>query len=234
MRTLLPQAHTAPAPQTLIIRLDGGGMIMFIRALVVTVCFIALLTPGAAAQSVGGGVKGGVTFGDVPNFLDEIGEPGASTSLRVGYAVGGFVAIRFDGGFSLQPEVLYTQKGVRIDVSEGGFTADLRYKADYVDIPVLARYTFGKGVRGYVFGGPSFDISMSAKMSVGVFGESDEEDISDEVESFEIALVFGGGIELGPILVEARWSEGLTNVAANDTGTSLKTRTILLLGGIRF
>jgi hypothetical protein len=207
---------------------------MSIRSLVVTACCIALLPLGAAAQSVGGGIKGGLTLGDVPNSLDNFDEPGASTSLRVGFAAGGFLAIRFGGGFSIQPEVLFTQKGVKLDVSESGLSGDVTYKADYLDVPVLARLTFGKGVRGYVFAGPSFDIKLNAKMKVGIMGQSEEEDISDQVEDFEFAVAFGGGIELGPLLLEARWSEGLSKLNTDPAEPELKSRTILFLVGFRF
>jgi hypothetical protein len=50
------------------------------------------------------------------------------------------------------------------------------------------------------------------------------------------AQSIGGGIEIGPLLVEARWSEGLTNIlveATSPAGTELKARTLLVLGGIR-
>jgi hypothetical protein len=205
---------------------------MCIRLLVVMACSLALLPLGAAAQTVGGGVKGGLALGDVPKFLDETDEePGVDSSLRIGYAVRGFLAIRFNGGFSLQPEVLFTQKGVKLDIREDGERADIKYKGDYLDVPVLARYTFGKGVRGYLFGAPSFDIMLNAKTSVSFPGQSEEEDISTDVEDFEVAVVFGGGIELGPILLEARWSEGLTNIAAEEIETATKTRTYLVLFG---
>jgi hypothetical protein len=207
---------------------------MSIRSLVVTACCIALLPLGAAAQSVGGGIKGGLTLGDVPNSLDNFDEPGASTSLRVGFAAGGFLAIRFGGGFSIQPEVLFTQKGVKLDVSESGLSGDVTYKADYLDVPILARLTFGKGVRGYVFAGPSFDIKLNAKMKVGIMGQSEEEDIADQVEDFEFAVAFGGGVELGPVLLEARWSEGLSNLNTAKDEPELKSRTILFLVGFRF
>jgi hypothetical protein len=213
-------------------------MVMFIRTLVAAACFIVLLPCGAAAQQIGGGVKGGVTLGDVPKINAELlDEPSATTTWRTGYAVGGFLAIRFAGGFSIQPEVLYTQKGVKIEMSDSGGSGEVKLKADYVDVPILARYTFGKGVRGYVFAGPSLDFKVSAKMKVGVLGQSEEEDISEEVENFEFALVFGGGVELGPLLLEARWSEGLSNIAKADQGepsTDVKTRTVLFLAGIRF
>jgi hypothetical protein len=208
---------------------------MSIRVLVATAALIAFLPFGAAAQQVGGGVKGGLSLGDVPKFADEI-YMGANTSLRAGFAAGGFIAIRFDNGFSLQPEVLYTQKGVKIDYSDDSMSADLRYKADYIDIPVLARYTFGKGVRGYVFAGPSFDFQLNTKVTTTFFEQSGEQDVSEDVEDFEFALVFGGGIELGPLLLEARWSEGLTNLAADADSEDpvIKSRTYLFLVGFRF
>ena len=41
---------------------------MSVRAIVVTVCLVTLLPGVAAAQSIGGGVKGGVSLADVRNI----------------------------------------------------------------------------------------------------------------------------------------------------------------------
>jgi hypothetical protein len=210
---------------------------MRLSAFVAAVCVILLLPVGAAAQQVGGGVKGGVSLGDVPNFDQLLNFTGVTTSQRIGWAAGGFLMVRWENRFALQPEVLYTQKGVKFDVSEGSESGNVRVKTDFLDVPVLARYTVGKGVRGYVFGGPSFDFRMSAKVKTSVVGAGSEEDVSSEVKSFEFALVVGGGVEFGPILLEARWSEGLTDLAKNttgETGPAIKTRTFLFLAGLRF
>ncbi len=207
---------------------------MRVTVIAVVACCAGLVAGGAQAQSVGGGLKAGVAFGDVPKITEELeAETGTGTSVRTGFAAGGFLAIRFSNGFSIQPEVLYTQKGVSLDFSEGGVRGDWKLAVDCIDIPVLARYTFGKVVRGYVFAGPSFDITMSATMKSNILGEQDDEDISDEVEDLEVAAVFGGGVEFGPLLIEARWSEGLTSLA-KDADASVKSRTFLILGGIRF
>lgn len=209
---------------------------MSIRALVATTCFVALLTSSAAAQQIGGGVKGGLSLGDVPNITKDI-YGGGSTSLRTGFAAGGFLAIRFSGGFSIQPEVLYTQKGVKITWSDVSGSGDIKYKADYLDVPILARLTLGKGVRGYLFAGPSLDFRLNAKVGTSFLGESDDQDVSEDVESFEFAIVFGGGVEFGPLLLEARWSEGLTDVVKESPGESsadVTTRTYLFLVGFRF
>jgi hypothetical protein len=208
-----------------------------IPALVAAACVMALLPCGAAAQQVGGGVKAGVTLGDIPNIDQVLNATYASTSQRIGWAAGGFLMVRWKNGFAVQPEVLYTQKGVKVSGIEGAGSGDAWVKTDFLDVPILARYTIGKGVRGYVFAGPSFDFKVSAKVKASLLGQSDEEDISSDVKSFEFAIVVGGGVEFGPILLEARWSEGLTDIAkdtSDETGPAVKTRTFLFLGGLRF
>jgi hypothetical protein len=199
-----------------------------VRVLVLAAFVAAWIPAGASAQQVGGGVKAGVALGDVPN----VGESTVDTSQRIGFAAGGFLMVRFPNGLAIQPEFLYTQKGV--DISPSG-VSDVTLKTDFVDVPVLGRYTFGRVVRGYVFAGPSFDFKVSAKVKSGGSGGT-QDDIGSNLKSFEFALVAGGGVELGPILLEARWSEGLTDLYETPTAGSpaLKTRTILFLGGFRF
>jgi hypothetical protein len=211
---------------------------MTIRLLAVSACVLALIPAEGAAQSVGGGIKGGLSLGDVPEVGNVLDVEGFDTSLRTGFAVGGFLTWRFESGFAIQPEVLYTQKGVKLTFDTEFFDAvDGEVEADFVDVPVLARYTFGQGgTRGYVFAGPSFDFKVNAKAKASAMGVSEEEDLDDQVEGFEFALVFGGGVEFGPVLLEARWSEGLTNLAKEPEGdaSDVKTRTFLILGGVRF
>ena len=210
---------------------------MSVRTIVVTVCVVALLPGVAAAQSIGGGVKGGVSLADVPDIAGGLDAASDILERRIGYAVGGFVAIGLGHGFSIQPEALYTQKGVGARAPGGTASSEFTFKADYVDVPILGRFTFGKGLRAYVFAGPSLNFLISAKAKSGFGGTASETDVSEDMESFEAALVLGGGIEIGPLLVEARWSEGLTNILADGVspaGPELKTRTLLVLGGLRF
>jgi len=200
------------------------------RGLLALGLVVFLMPTSSAAQSVTGGAKAGVVFADVPNFGD-LSE--SSTSMRTGLIAGGFLTWGISGGFAIQPEALYTQKGVKLD--EPGASASV--EVSYLDVPVLARYTFGKGAtRGYVFGGPSFNFKLDAKAKSSFEGQDEEEDIGEDVESFEFALVVGAGVEFGHFLVEGRFAEGLTNLARDDEDLeeSLKSRTFAILAGIRF
>lgn len=205
---------------------------MSIRARLVTAAALIVLPCGAAAQGLSIGVKAGVTSGDIPSISSSLDDFGGSTSARIGYAAGGFVMVPLVGGISIQPEVLYTQKGVRFD--EGPAETNVRIKLDFVDVPILARYTFGQVIRGYLIAGPSLNFNVSATASAGFLGLSGDDDISDDVESVEVAFVFGGGIELGPVLLEARLSEGLTDLAKGEADGPIKSRTFLILAGLRF
>jgi hypothetical protein len=200
------------------------------RGLLVVGLVVFLMPTLSAGQSVTGGAKAGVIFADVPNFGDVME---SSTAMRTGLVAGGFLTWGISGGFAVQPEVLYAQKGMKLD--EPGVSASV--ELSYLDVPVLARYTFGKGsTRGYVFGGPSFNFKLDAKAKSSFEGQDEEEDIGEDIESFEFALVVGAGVEFGHFLVEGRFSEGLTNLAKDDEDLeeTLKNRTFAILAGFRF
>jgi hypothetical protein len=201
------------------------------RRLLLVFATLLLIAPGwVGAQPVTGGVKAGVVFADLTNFEAAL-EDAMSTSMRTGFIGGGFVT--FGEPFAVQAEVLYTQKGTKAE--ELG--VDVEVDIDQIEIPVLARYTFGTGAtRGYVFGGPSFDFKVDAKLKASFEGEDEEEDIDEDVETFEFAIVVGGGVEFGHFLVEARYSMGLTDLVKDneDFDESIRNRTFAILGGVRF
>ena len=60
-------------------------------------------------------------------------------------------------------------------------------------------------------------------------------DISDQVERFELALVVGGGVEFGRILIDGRYSWGLSNLNKDDQDEmKIRNRVFAVMAGIRF
>jgi hypothetical protein len=72
-------------------------------------------TGTASAQNVGGGAKIGVNFATVTGDLDE----GTSKSMRTGLVAGGFLTVGMTDMVAFQPEVLYSQEGVKQKFTEG-------------------------------------------------------------------------------------------------------------------
>ena len=194
-------------------------------AITTLVLVLALLSPAVAtAQGLSVGVKGGLSYATIPDFAD--GGIKFDTESRSGFAGGAFFRLTLLPGLSIQPEAIYTPKGVTAKTTLGNMDIDLVY----VDAPVLLRLSFGlAGLTGYVYGGPSFNVLLSAEAALG----DDAEDVKDDLEPIEVSAVGGAGIEFGKLLIEARLSEGLKSISKN-ADEEIKTRTFLVMAGIRF
>lgn len=200
----------------------------------VFVCQPTLATGQAEVASAGrieGGVKGGLSFSDIPRFADVLAEEAeADTDYRIGAVVGGFVAFPFSRYLSLQPEVLWAQRGIEGSIPSAGETFAL--KLAYIDIPILLRIGPSSGRGFHVVAGPSLNVNLGAQLIVGdTF--NDEEDYKDEVEDFDVGLVVGAGHYGGLLIVEGRYQEGLRNIAALSD-RSYRNRGFAAMVGIRF
>jgi hypothetical protein len=198
---------------------------LLVLALTTLVALSVSASP-ARAQGVSGGIKGGALFASIPKLTDNTQGTGIEFGRRLGFAGGMFVTLDLLPGLSIQPEVIFTQKGAAAEDADVDWTLRL----DYIDIPVLARLDVGAaGVRAYLFGGPSFNVNIRARTTV----DGDDEDIGDDVEKREIAVVAGLGLQVGKFLVEGRWTEGVKNIS-KDPEEDLRTRSFAIMAGLRF
>src|SRR5574340_1295439 len=102
---------------------------------------LAVLAGPAAAQSLSSlsphptyGVMGGM------NLASFHGDGTDGLSNRVGFLLGGWAKIPVSPLFSVQPELMYTQKGAKISGPDGnGGTIEASVKPSYLELPVLAR-----------------------------------------------------------------------------------------------
>jgi hypothetical protein len=174
---------------------------------------------------VTGGVKVGVNFADLSiEDDDEIEE----FDKRTGLAIGGFVEMPVAPQISIQPEVLFSQKGAKIE--EGG--DEFKIKFDVVQIPVLVKARFGAGAtRPFVVFGPGFGFRTSAKAQ---FNDEEEEDLKDDTKAMDFSGIVGAGVEFGRGSVEVRYDHGFTNLDDSDEGAEAKSRTISILFGVGF
>ncbi len=185
----------------------------------------------AAAQDVSGGVKGGVNFA---NIVIDGDAADLNLETRIGLVVGGFVTWPVTPRFDIQPEALVSMKGASFD--EFGVEADI--ELTYFEFPILFRYgsPISSGSSLMVFAGPSLAFKLNADATGEFLGTSSDQDIDDDVESFDFGLVIGAGIEAGHFTFDGRYSWGLTNInsAPQQDDTAVKNRVFSLLVGFRF
>lgn len=153
-----------------------------------TLLSAVLIFAFALAQAqISGGIKGGLNFANV----DTSGDPDG----RTGYHAGLFFEAGL-AGITLMPEVLYSTKG----------TDDL--SLTYVEVPILLKKSFAKVLNVHL--GPQFGILLSGDLDAGPLGDIDAK---DELNSADLSIVIGGGIDLpGGISAGARYVYGLSDV----------------------
>jgi hypothetical protein len=180
-------------------------------------------TAPAMAQ-ISYGARVGVNFADVSIDAGE----DVPASGRKGLLAGVFVTIPL-GWLTVQPEAIYTVKGTSIDID--GVTSD--YIVDYVEVPVLARLRLLRNA--YVVAGPSMAFRLRARNRIPFGGSTEEFDLEDDVEPFDLGIVGGVGLDAGRWVVDARYTHGLSDI---DTDTSddvrIRNRVFSLSAGIRF
>jgi opacity protein-like surface antigen len=179
--------------------------------------------------------KAGVTFSNIAFKENQEGQ-GSTTGLVLG--AGFNFALDQDAFFSIQPEILYTQKGFRTKTFNNADSRERQYTLNYLEVPVLAKIAFGsETIKGYVNAGPSLGFGLGGKRLKTDLnnGVAKTEEISvqfgKEPESYtgkdefidnrmDFGLQFGGGvgIKLGPgsLLLDMRYGLGMSNLIDAD------------------
>lgn len=131
--------------------------------------------------------------------------------VRIARVMGwhGGIAVNIGGPrFSVQPEILYTQYGVRIVFGDDY----LQLKYNFVEIPVLLKASFGQpGLRVFVNAGPVVTFVASGTISVREGGQSDSQSLPMSNEG-RLAYGASGGagvaLKAGPgrIQLEGRYT----------------------------
>jgi hypothetical protein len=205
---------------------------------ILLVSLVMLLAVSVAFSQFG--IKGGVnlgTFGgaDKPSDL----------KYRMGIAGGISYRIGLIAGLSIQPEVMYIQKGFVYEVNtlQGIYTINVKHTAmfDYIDIPILVKFNLPIPVFSpYIEGGVSYGILLSAKYKKenstnqpGVASESSETDYKDFVTKNDLSIVVGAGFDLSILEIDARYMIGTKN-PYKDSDAKVFNNGFVFTAGFRF
>ena len=172
-------------------------------------------TAGAQDSGVEFGLKAGLNLASLEG--DDVFEEAALKS-RTGFSGGIFVGIPVTPNFLIQPEVLYSQKGAKLEAAGEEATV----KIDYIEVPVLFKGRFGSGgAKPSVFAGPAVGFKVTGKTEF----QGEEEDIED-LKSTDFGIVFGAGLDLaagsGSFILDVRYTLGLTTLDDSDEPDDVK------------
>jgi hypothetical protein len=198
--------------------------------------------------------------GDASELAGTVGD------YKLGFIGGLYARADFNDYFGIQAEVVYTQAGGEGTVAGSAiitqpnqipqlaeFEGILKLHLDYVQVPVLAAFSFAaddeKRVMLRALVGPTFAYCASAE--VQLTGEASMEmpdtnerlasvderrDAGDYVENVEIGAIIGFSISYAldnvDIVLDARWGRGFTTIDNTTNGRSTYNSGVSIQAGI--
>jgi Outer membrane protein beta-barrel domain len=151
-----------------------------------------------------------------------------SQEFQFGYMAGAFAQINVSSKWGLQPELNFNQTNYRTSsnfasvVPDG--VSDVKGKLNWLTIPLLVSYR------------PIPFLSLLAGPQYGILLNQDEHLINNAGDAFkkgDFSLVGGAQLNLGPVLVGARYVVGLTNLNDVTNQTTWKNEGWQLYAGLR-
>lgn len=136
--------------------------------------------------------------------------------------------------FSIQPEVLYIQKGGKTTYAiNDDNKIESRYYYNYLEVPVLAKLKFigeDSPVGFYLIAGPYAGLALGGKVktTTTVLGQAstsedefnfDNEDEDDFQRRMDWGVSFGGGITFRSVYLDLRYNLGINNILDSDIDT---------------
>ena len=150
--------------------------------------------------------------------------PGKGVSDVPGFTLGGFASYEVSKKFSIQPEILLTTKGSRIntvgDIEQYNIFV-------YIEMPILAKYQLLKSKNFYMKGlcGPGISLKALARNDVGDL---------DNIRGYDLGLIVGAEVCLGRFSFEVRYELGMLNFDTSSDDADLKNTSLSFLFGIAF
>ncbi len=172
------------------------------KKMIMALALSGLCTAGIA-QGFSGGLKAGA---NISNFSGGNFDAVKKKAI-VGFHGGGFLNFSL-GALSLQPELLISTQGARIDSVNGSYD----WKVTYATVPVMLRYRSAGGF--FLEAGPQFGFKLSEDVK--------NERIGDFAKDLDLSAGAGLGFQAkGGFGIGARYLVGLSKVGdfeASGTG----------------
>lgn len=214
-----------------------------------------LLLPFAVAQAgeveLQAGMKAGL------NFSNSTGADADKDQSITGVIGGGFVSINVNKWISLQPELLFSQKGSKVEgrqefnAGEADsviYDGTLTNRLPYVEVPVLLKLNIvnESDFTPSIYAGPSFGLRASPTQSFeGTYTDStgtrpyeSKVTLSNLIKGSDVGLVIGGSLSVesggGLVLIDVRYTKGLNSYHVAETELELKNSVISVMIGLLF
>lgn len=219
----------------MLIRYSQSCLTVLFLTVLLTICSSTIY-----GQQTSFGLKGGLNSA---NYYDSEFE----TERLQRFNFGVFATFELENlPISFQPELYYTQKGSKSSFQYRDIIYRGILKANYIEFPILANYTFGlfKKLNGTIFTGPSLSYLTGSSFE-SELGNS-ATDFKDLTNTIDYGIVFGFGVEFplenNSVFVETRinrsfntiYKNGYNAICCGEFARSQKHSVVSIVAGFGF
>jgi hypothetical protein len=184
------------------------------------VCILLFAAQHGQAQGFSLGIKGGAD-------ILKVSGKSFDQEFAYGYHLGGFVELKLNKTFSLQPELYYSSasmnKGNSLDTIYTN--VDLKkIKLDYINIPLILNIKPSKKISIQV--GPRYGILANSNLSV-------KKNAENAFKSGDFSMLAGIQFNFSKIRVYGRYQIGLTDINDATSQEKWKSQTIHVGVGLK-
>ncbi|WP_026450779.1 porin family protein [Aequorivita capsosiphonis] len=169
---------------------------------------IAAATAQSDKTEVDFGVRGGVNFANITSN-DDFDSPDSRTNFYAGLVA----ELPLHERFSLQGEVFYSGQGFEQDIPL--IDEKVEYKADYIQVPLLAKFYIVEGLS--VAAGPQFGFKVNEKVDYDSANIETELD-TDSLKTFDFQGTAGLEYKFNNgLFLQGRYSYGFSDLIKDNS-----------------
>jgi hypothetical protein len=219
----------------------------------IAVIIIALICisfiPSKSNAQLGPDSRFGVRLG--LNYSNIYGADRETFNTKLGYHIGLLLRFRQNDWFTFQPEINYTSKGAKRDITlqVDSISHDVTFTLSfvYLEMPMLAKINFGVPedalVKPTIYAGPFAALKLASTLEAEEeFGLTQTSSTSEQelknVKGFDYGVTFGGGVgftsEPIEIFIDLRYTLSLGSYDSSDADRDLKHGMFSLSLGVLF
>lgn len=198
-----------------------------------TTLLVVLGTGTAAMAQTAGKTEVGINVG-LNEATVTTGDGNTNSNYRTGFNAGVSLDYFFSDRWSIKGKVSYDQKGWNNGfIANGNNVIRTDYKVNYITIPVMANWHFGRTRNWYLNFGPYVGILMNVTETTG------GTDLKDAFNSTDIGLALGIGVKI-PVaertkfFIELDGTGGATDLVKNNGGTAIRNSVSQINIGFNF
>lgn len=187
-------------------------MIVKQRILFAILFFIAATIGSIYAQDKNIGTEFGIKGGF--NISNLYSNDTNDDTVLYGFNAGVYATLPISDFIAIQPEILYSTKGSKLEFNSAVTSSEIKFKLDYIELPLLIRVNITRNFNIHAGGYAAYLIRSKISGNGALYLNNIN---TTDLNKFDAGLATGIGIDFNTVSLGVRYNYGLATVGKERT-----------------